>query len=121
VFDLYLTKAQLKELSQHPLITIGSHGLSHTCMSCMSEDAVRAEMVKSKLWLENVTRAPCDILVLPYGDPANRGVTCVKLAGYRRVVTTKPALNVGDNPGTIHRFMCDGLSVSRLEIGDWSG
>ncbi|MBK1631880.1 hypothetical protein CKO31_14275 [Thiohalocapsa halophila] len=111
VFDLYLTKAQLKELSQHPRITIGSHGMSHICMSCVPAEVARVEMEHSKQYIEDLTRVPCEIFVLPYGDPVNSRNSCVKRAGYRRVVTTKPALNLGSTPSTIDRFLCDGLSV----------
>jgi peptidoglycan/xylan/chitin deacetylase (PgdA/CDA1 family) len=117
VFDLYLTEAQLKELSQHPLITIGSHGMSHTCMSCVSEDAACAEMVQSKRWIEKVTRAPCDIFVLAYGDAGTHTDQCADRAGYRRVVTTKPKHTHGRNPRNVDRFMCDGLGSLRGEWG----
>jgi peptidoglycan/xylan/chitin deacetylase (PgdA/CDA1 family) len=109
IFDLYLTKPQLKALSEHPLITIGSHGMSHICMSATPSEQVCAEMQQSKRWIEDVTGDPCDIFVLPYGDFGSQIEGCSMHAGYRRVVTTQPNLNRGRAPTRIDRFMCDGI------------
>lgn len=110
IFDLYLTKPQLKALSEHPLITIGSHGMSHICMSATPSEQVCAEMEKSRQWIEDVTGDPCNIFVLPYGDAGSRSDRCAKHAGYVRVVTTKPSFTRGRAPTRIDRFMCDGIA-----------
>lgn len=111
IFALYLTRDQLKELSDHPLITIGSHGMSHICLSAQQDAVVCTEMARSKAWIERETSQRCEVFVLPYGALGDCASACSKQVGYRRLVTTRPVPTYGAEATTVQRFMCDGLST----------
>jgi peptidoglycan/xylan/chitin deacetylase (PgdA/CDA1 family) len=66
--DGFLTTADLKILSRHPLITIGSHGLTHGHFPQMSEAEARFELTESKQILENAVNRTVDLLAWSYGD-----------------------------------------------------
>jgi peptidoglycan/xylan/chitin deacetylase (PgdA/CDA1 family) len=66
--DGYLSEAELREIANHPLITIGSHGLWHRHFTRLSSDEARFELVESKRLLEETTERPVDLLAWPYGE-----------------------------------------------------
>lgn len=66
--DGYLTGEDLQVLAAHPLITIGSHTLTHRHLTKLSPDEVRHELVVSKQILEETINQTVDLLAYPYGD-----------------------------------------------------
>lgn len=64
----YLSKAELKTLAEHPLVTIGSHGLYHRHFSQLTKDEAVFELTESKKILEQITEKEVDLLAYPYGD-----------------------------------------------------
>jgi peptidoglycan/xylan/chitin deacetylase (PgdA/CDA1 family) len=66
--DGYLSEAELRELSKHPLVTIGSHGLWHRNFNELSESEARVELTESRRALESVTGAPVTLMAWPYGE-----------------------------------------------------
>ena len=64
----YLSESELKTLSAHPLVTIGSHGLSHRHFPDLSEDEARHELRESKRRLEEITELPINLLAWSFGD-----------------------------------------------------
>lgn len=60
----YITIEQLEKLSRDPLVTIGSHGLSHKELPEMDTPQKKRELGKSKEILEKITHR--DILVFAY-------------------------------------------------------
>ncbi|MDH3494215.1 MAG: polysaccharide deacetylase family protein, partial [Acidobacteriota bacterium] len=64
----YLSKTELRTLADHPLVTVGSHGMTHKHLSRMARDDVRNEMSDSKSFLEEVTGKRIDLLAYPFGD-----------------------------------------------------
>lgn len=51
----YITKNQLLELSNDPLVTIGSHGVTHSTLTKVSFSAKKNEILESKKILEDLT------------------------------------------------------------------
>jgi len=64
----YLSEAELRELSRHPLITIGAHGLWHRHLNQMSLNDARVELKESRRLLEGLTSQTVDLLAWPFGE-----------------------------------------------------
>lgn len=66
--DGYLSANDLKFLAKHPLVTIGSHTVSHRHLTKISKQDARFELRESKKVLEEITGEKIDLLAYPYGD-----------------------------------------------------
>lgn len=64
----YLSAEELKTIAAHPLVTIGSHGLSHSHFPDLSRDEAAFELTESKRRLEEITGKKVDLLAWSYGD-----------------------------------------------------
>ena len=64
----YLSEAELREVSRHPLITIGAHGLWHRHLNQMSLNDARLELKESRRVLEDLTSQTVDLLAWPFGE-----------------------------------------------------
>ena len=64
----YLSEDDLREISRHPLITIGAHGLWHRHFNLLPADEARLEMVESRRILERITGNKIDLMAWPYGE-----------------------------------------------------
>ena len=63
-----LSEKQIKELSLHPLCTIGSHTISHPMLSKLTEQQQEDEITGCKQWLENLLNKKIDIFAFPFGS-----------------------------------------------------
>lgn len=64
----YLSRSDVRALSQLPFATLGVHGVTHQRFSRLSEPALRAELSESRDWLEQLTGRPVNTLSYPHGD-----------------------------------------------------
>ena len=62
-----LNSADLKTLSAHPLITIGSHTHHHVRLSTLHGAALEADLKTSRYWLLNETGIDARHLAVPFG------------------------------------------------------
>ena len=76
-----LTADEARELIEYGM-ELGSHGFSHLDLRYLEDDALRRELVDSKLALEQLTGRLCRTLAYPYGFADERVVTSVRAAGY---------------------------------------
>ena len=81
--DGYLSEAELNEISKHPLITIGSHGLWHRHFNRITLDEARFELTESKRLLEDTTGTPVDLIAWPYGECSAEVEQLAGECGYR--------------------------------------
>jgi len=81
--DGYLSEEELSELSKHPLITIGGHGLWHRHFDRLTLDDARFELTESKRLLEETTRKPVDLMAWPYGECTPQVEQLAGESGYR--------------------------------------
>jgi peptidoglycan/xylan/chitin deacetylase (PgdA/CDA1 family) len=81
--DGYLSKEELREISKHPLVTIGAHGLWHRHFTRLSPVDARLELSESKRWLESVTGKSVDFMAWPYGDCNTTVEELSQQCGYR--------------------------------------
>jgi len=66
--DGYLSESELREISRHPLVTIGAHGLWHRHMNRLSHDSARLELIESRRLLAGITGTVVDLLAWPFGE-----------------------------------------------------
>lgn len=88
-----MTWNQLKQMASHPLITIGSHGVSHAVLRNCDEDQLRHEMEGSKSILEDQLGCIIDQFAYPFGLYSHASVrefSAAKKAGYSCALTMRP-------------------------------
>ncbi len=79
----YLAKEELREISAHPLVTIGAHGLHHRHFTKLSVAEARHELVESRRLLESITAKCVDLMAWPYGECDERMELLSEECGYR--------------------------------------
>lgn len=89
--EVVLDVDRLKSLDPD-LVSVGSHGVTHSDLLTLSEEEALEELCKSKRELEAITRRPVELFAFPYGLFSERLIAMCKQAGYRRVLTTLPTL-----------------------------
>lgn len=87
--DYYVDAAQLKEMLDSGLITIGSHSLSHPNLSeDLSEDELKKEIGQSKQTLEEMLAVPIKFFSYPFGGVSRKARDLVREFGYKAAVGT---------------------------------
>ncbi|MPZ37717.1 MAG: polysaccharide deacetylase family protein [Rhizobiales bacterium] len=87
-----LTIAQLRELSRHPLVTIGGHGDTHINLARASDDTAYREMMSNRRFLEELIGRPVEHFAYPFGNAracGNREAEFARSVGFRTAVTTR--------------------------------
>lgn len=87
----YLTLDNIKELSNDPLCTIGSHTISHKLLRFEKDEISFNEIKNSKLFLEDLINKDVSYLAYPYGSVyacSNRDRKYAELAGYKMALST---------------------------------
>jgi peptidoglycan/xylan/chitin deacetylase (PgdA/CDA1 family) len=98
--ELCMPWDQLKPFSQHPLVTIGVHGISHCDLAKLDEASAAHELSFSRSWIEEALQQPAQHLAYPYGDKAAAGPREFQLAqgsGFKTAVTTRPGMLFPEN------------------------
>ncbi len=80
---LYLSREEVHELSKHPLITIGAHGLLHRHFTKMTRAEAKFELKHSRKMLEEMTGKTVDLMAWPYGECNDELEQLSEEAGYR--------------------------------------
>src|SRR5882724_5359518 len=79
----YLSNDELREISQHPLVTIGAHGLWHRHFTQLSVADARFELVESRRLLESICGLKVDLMAWPYGECNPEMEDLSRECGYR--------------------------------------
>ena len=74
-----MTWEQVKEISQHPLCTIGGHTVSHLALNKLSDQEFRKEIADGVNKLQSATGKPIQHFAYPYGSPNEIGEREYKL------------------------------------------
>lgn len=77
---------QIGALADHPLITVGSHTVSHPFLTRCNDPALADELIVSKARLESLWGQPVLWFAYPTGDYDRRVAQAVLDAGYRHAV-----------------------------------
>jgi peptidoglycan/xylan/chitin deacetylase (PgdA/CDA1 family) len=86
-----LSEADLRALSEHPLVQIGSHAVTHTMLSALTPQQQATELRQSKGRLEAIIDRPVTTFAYPYGERLSYGGETrglVRSEGYSVAVTT---------------------------------
>jgi len=81
--ETYLTESELREISRHPLITVGAHGLWHRHFNRLTTADARFELLESRRLLEGIIGKPVDLLAWPFGECNEELEQLSAACGYR--------------------------------------
>lgn len=87
--DSVLDPVELKELEDHPLVTIGAHGHEHVPFTVLSAEEQRANVKTCRDRLTELLGTPPRHFSFPYGSFEKTAVRAVKDAGFDSAVTTQ--------------------------------
>jgi peptidoglycan/xylan/chitin deacetylase (PgdA/CDA1 family) len=87
-----VSREELKRLAAEPLVTIGSHTVSHSNLLRLSVQEASRELAASKAELENLLGRPIEWFSFPYGAHDSSLVRLALETGYRRLFTIEPTL-----------------------------
>lgn len=87
-----LSQAELRSVAEDPLVTVGSHSISHPNFLRLSESDAKSELEQSRTELESVTDRPVRLFSFPHGAHNQRLVDLARAAGYQGVFTVEPRL-----------------------------
>lgn len=101
----YLSWAQIREMSDHPLVTIGAHTASHLHMAAASQARVGDEMARSLARLEEKLGYRPDIFAYPYGEASLDAINVVRGFGMKAAFGQHSgAIGSGDDLYYLARF-----------------
>lgn len=98
--ELCMSWDELKSFAADPLVTIGTHSVSHGNLSKQSESDALHELISSRTRIEAELQRPAVHLAYPYGDRCAAGpreFALARQAGYATAVTTRPGVIFADN------------------------
>ena len=93
--DLCMSWEELKAFACDPLVTIGSHSITHCNLAKQSEEITHQEMAISRARIEEALQRPVLHLAYPYGDrhaAGPREFALARAVGFETAVTTRPGM-----------------------------
>jgi peptidoglycan/xylan/chitin deacetylase (PgdA/CDA1 family) len=93
--DLVMSRSELRELAQDPLVTIGAHTINHFALSKLPAAEARTEIEESVKRIEAELGRPCRHFSYPYGDETSAGEREFQMAqalGLATAMTTRKGL-----------------------------
>ncbi len=114
---LALSWEQVVELSNHSLVTIGSHTVNHFALRELSKEEVITEIINANDIIEKKIRKPVSFLAYPFGIPSTIGEREFKIADQSKMRMAFTA-----ESSNIFRHHAEELySIPRIEINElWS-
>jgi peptidoglycan/xylan/chitin deacetylase (PgdA/CDA1 family) len=79
----FLSPEELREISEHPLVTIGAHGLWHRHFTRLGIEEARFELTESRRLLSRITETRVDLMAWPFGECNERLEQLSEECGYR--------------------------------------
>jgi len=108
-----LTTEQLRELANSDLVTIGSHGVTHTRLTNLSPEGQRYEILNSTQRLKELCGVEIPVFSYPFGgrgDYNQASLDICREAGFRRAAA--------NFPGQVHGWS-DPFQIPRQLVRDW--
>lgn len=109
-----MTSEELLQLAKSNWVTIGVHTVTHSCLSALSEEQQREEILTSKSQLESLLERPVTTFAYPYGrkDDYNRtSIILCREAGFVRAAA--------NFYGLAYRWT-DSMQIPRYLVRNWS-
>jgi peptidoglycan/xylan/chitin deacetylase (PgdA/CDA1 family) len=93
--ELCMSWDELKPFAEDPLVTIGSHTITHCNLARQREEIASREMAIGRARIEDMLQRPVVHLAYPYGDKDAAGArefALARAAGFSTAVTTRPGM-----------------------------
>jgi peptidoglycan/xylan/chitin deacetylase (PgdA/CDA1 family) len=121
---LYLSPEELRELSNSPLVTIGSHGVTHIPLTQCNDHDLHSELNSSKRYLEDLTGREITAISYPHGAVDRRVRDAAENVGYELGASSYFGFNDASTDLLTLRRICilsnDSHRVFEQKIkGDW--
>ncbi len=103
--DCAISWAQLKELSQDPMVTVGGHTANHLALRRLPREQARDEIEAGNGRLEDELGRRPQHFAFPFGDPGSAGPRDFELAqdlGFATAVTTRKGVLFAENGAYMH-------------------
>jgi peptidoglycan/xylan/chitin deacetylase (PgdA/CDA1 family) len=100
-----LTEDQLRQLSRHPLVTIGGHTTTHTNLARAPASAVRWEIAENRTFIEGITGKPVKHFAYPFGHAKACGIREAQICrelGFQTASTTRLGALFRDHVHDLH-------------------
>ena len=114
--------SQLRELSAHPLFTIGAHTVTHPALASHPAAVQEHELAAGRQALREAINQPVNLLSYPYGNRSNETVAIAAQLGFNAAFTTDARLvTPWVEPHNLGRFQVnnwDGNEFKR-RLADW--
>jgi peptidoglycan/xylan/chitin deacetylase (PgdA/CDA1 family) len=107
-----MTRAEVRELTDGGVVTIGAHSVSHPSLPSLTEEAQRHEMDESRRVVEEIVGGPVRRFAYPFGDFDARSERIAREVGFAFAVSTQPGSAVSRD---------DLFRLPRYAVSDWSG
>jgi len=119
----FITKEQLKELNNNPMITIQSHTLTHSDLPLLSSKILENELSNSKQILEEICGTDINSICFPKGLFSKKVVDIATKVGYARQYSSLPGNYYNEVFPTVKRrslvqFSSEKEFLSILKGGD---
>lgn len=98
-----LTDSEITYLGQHPLITIGAHGVFHTDLTVLSEQECLNELQKSKDYLEKLIQKEVKAMAFPFGTYNEKVLKATEKVGFTQLLALDKIGNIS-HPQMRERF-----------------
>jgi peptidoglycan/xylan/chitin deacetylase (PgdA/CDA1 family) len=120
----FLSASELRELSDMPGASIGSHGMTHASLAQCSDKKLKNELVDSRHYIEDVIGRKISSISYPSGSVDQRVVNAAREAGYQLGGTSYNNRNNRDSDKLFLARTCvfgiDTMRVFKQKVsGDW--
>ena len=88
--ETVITAKQIKDITKSNLITIGSHGVTHSNLLLIDQETAKLEIANSKKDLESILGSKVKLLSFPYGGYNAGHTEMARESGYEKVFTVEP-------------------------------
>ena len=101
-----MTKTELHNFAQHPLVSLGNHTHQHIDMAAFDREYLMYSLQKAQFFLENMTDKPVESVSYPFGSYNEVALDCVAALGLKVGVSTISGKNkcseIYKNNETLH-------------------
>jgi peptidoglycan/xylan/chitin deacetylase (PgdA/CDA1 family) len=120
----FLSASELRELSDMPGASIGSHGMTHASLAQCSDKKLKNELVDSRHYIQDVIGRRISSISYPSGSVDQRVVNAAREAGYQLGGTSYNNRNNRDSDKLFLARTCvfgiDTMRVFKQKLsGDW--
>jgi peptidoglycan/xylan/chitin deacetylase (PgdA/CDA1 family) len=91
-----LPAEEIEELGADPLFTLGAHTVDHPHLSKCELNEAKWQITTNRIWLQAISKKPCEYIAYPSGDYNGETIQCCKEAGLQMGFAVAPKLKVAE-------------------------